>query len=351
VRIKSTFALGLGLSLISGCAFTAIGDLTNGGPDSGRTTDALGTTRPIDGGGRSGHDGGHSADTGAVSAVDADHRDAGSARDAPHDGGKPDSRKGEAGPRESGPPSDSATQDGRPSDDSGTHDAGHATDAGQDAGTHEAGAGEAGDASGVYPETCAEANLTGTAQVTTTLYVDARPSQPWTAVCVYASGSWKTYLPLPAGNTSSYPLGGCASADGGGGGVVTTYAMVLFDPSTLTVDTSDHAFSRSEGHTYEVSGESTVFHDYDWMPFASARSCVPNGTAATGFIVLTGTPFAVASSQPFTPEGFMPSGGASMSGASTTLSIKGEPAGISPCGANDYYTDMGGPCLKLTYAP
>jgi hypothetical protein len=233
-----------------------------------------------------------------------------------------------------------------------------ALDAGvRDAGTPETGAHEAGidagapDTGAPSPASCTDLNL-GQGTSTQTLYLGHDPTKPWTATCVKAGAVTKTYLTLPTGNASSYPVGGCASATGGSTGVVSTYSRVLFDPATLTVDTSDSSGATSTGHTHETSGNGTVNNTYDVMLFASARSCVQAGTPAQATVNLTGTHFVVDPAQAFPVQGSSASGSGQTAGAATTLSVNGFPAGISPCGsASDYYTNVGGACLKLAYAP
>ena len=207
----------------------------------------------------------------------------------------------------------------------------------------------ASDASTSHPETCAELNLAA-GQKTVTLYAGGDPSKPWIATCVTTASGSRTYLPLPSGNSSSYPLGACATAvPGNQSGVVTTWSAVQFDPTTMTVDTSDQTFASSVGATHETSGNGSFTHQYTSMPFASARSCSTQ-TAATGTINLQGTSFVVDASQTFPVQGADTGGGAMTSGGITTLSVTGYPAGISPC-STDYYTETGGACLKLTYSP
>jgi hypothetical protein len=169
---------------------------------------------------------------------------------------------------------------------------------------------------------------------------------PWTAVCVTTVSSSNTYLPLPStGNQSVYPLGGCGMSVGGSAGVVTTYSRVLFDPTTLLVDTSDTTGAVSTGETYEVSGNGSFMHAYSSMAYASARSCEPTpGPSASGSINLAGTHFVVDPGQAFT----VLQGTTTGAGTAATLRVNGYPAGISAC-SNDYYTDTGGPCLKLAY--
>ncbi len=207
------------------------------------------------------------------------------------------------------------------------------------------------EASSAHAIACSDLALpNGTA--TETLYVGGDPTRPWTATCVTAGGVSKTYLPLPTGNVSAYPAGGCATAMGGGSGVVSTYSRVLFDPATLTVDTTDSSGATSTGTTHEVSGNGSVVKDYTVMLFASARSCSQGGPAAKGSITLTGTHFVVAASQLFPVQGSSASGSGATNGAVTSLTVTGYPAGISPCSSTtDYYTDTGGKCLVLTYAP
>jgi hypothetical protein len=239
-----------------------------------------------------------------------------------------------------------ASHDTGPTDpvDSG-HDA-HVADAGHDAHVADAGV-DAREAASVYAATCAELTLSSGTK-TETLYLGGDSDKPWTAVCVTSGGTSKTYLKLPGSNTSSYPPGRCATAVDGGAGVVTTWTMVLFDPTTLTVTTNDLAGATSVGATYEVSGNGAFTHTYSVMFFGSGRSC-NMAAAEVGQINLTGTSFVVDPSQMFLLQGFQSAGGAMTTGANTTLDVGGYSAGISPC--SDYYTDTGGACLKLAYAP
>jgi hypothetical protein len=152
-----------------------------------------------------------------------------------------------------------------------------------------------------YPATCSAADA-GPMQ-TVTLYVGGDPGKPWTAVC----NGTATYLPLAgAANTSSYPVGSCATVGGGAaGGVFTSWSMLRIDPATLLVDTSDFTGAVSTGDTYEVSGNGTYKHDYVVMPFAATRSCLDQMPASPGAGVdLTGTHFAIASSQVWHAQGW-----------------------------------------------
>lgn len=203
-----------------------------------------------------------------------------------------------------------------------------------------------------YPATCADADA-GSGNQTVTLYVGGDPSKPWTADC---SGG-NAYLPVSSStNFSSYPAGGCAAAQGGS--VTTTWSRLRIDPSTLLVDTSDFSGATSTGDTHEVSGNGTYVHDYTSMPYGATRSCNDQQPASAGAVIdLTGTAFAVATSQTWDLAGFSnqnannkPYGGASpASGKTVNLSVGGYPAGVSPC--NDYYQSAGGACLQLAYSP
>jgi hypothetical protein len=132
--------------------------------------------------------------------------------------------------------------------------------------------------------------------------------------------------------------------------------MIRIDPTTLVVDTSDHTGASSVGTTHEVSGNGTFTNDYTAMPFASARSC-DDATQTTPFgnVDLTGTSFAVSSTQAWNLQGFSnnggPFGGATLDtpNKKVSLTVGGFPAGLSPC--NDYYTTTGGTCLQLVYSP
>jgi hypothetical protein len=209
---------------------------------------------------------------------------------------------------------------------------------------------DSADTSALYAATCAALGLPIGTQ-TATLYLNNDPSMAWTATCVTTNTSSKTYLPLPTGNQSSYPLGGCATPVNGSSGVLTTWSMVRFDPTTLLVDTSDVTGATSTGATYEVSGNGSVHNQYNVMMFASARSCVTN-SQNLGTVNLTGTHFVVDSSQVFLVQGFDGTGNGTTMAENTTLSVGGQPAGISPCtSVSDYYTNVGGKCLKLAYRP
>jgi hypothetical protein len=208
-----------------------------------------------------------------------------------------------------------------------------------------------------YPTTCAQAGADAGNQ-DVTLYVGGDPNKPWTAHC---SGG-NAYLPLgtsAGSNFSSYPGGGCAAKANGPNTVTTTWSMLRIDPSTLVVDTSDYTGATSSGDTHETSGNGTVNTDYTTMPYASARSCVDQAPgSATASVDLTGTSFAVDTSQPWYLLGYSnnnpgnkPFGGASpKSGKTLSLSVGGFPAGITPC-MTDYYQTTGGNCLQLVYSP
>jgi hypothetical protein len=204
-----------------------------------------------------------------------------------------------------------------------------------------------------YPSDCAEADA-GTGTTTVTLYVGGDSAKPWSAICLGGN----TYLQVSASrNVSSYPSGSCATVPASAPSAVkTTWSMIRVDPSTFIVDTADYTGASSTGTTHEVSGGDSYVHDYTEMPYASTRSCDDtNPTMATGTVDLTGTNFAVASSQAWPIQGYSNTGGPFGGGvlgstnATVSLSVGGYPAGISPC--NDYYTTNGGSCLQLVYAP
>jgi len=215
-----------------------------------------------------------------------------------------------------------------------------------DGGAGDTGSGDASDAS-ADPASCAQVNASGQ---TVTLYAGNDPAKPWQAFC----NGTATYLPLSAGNVSSYPAGGCATVSPSQ--VVTTWARVRIDPTTFIVDTSDLTYAQSTGSTHEISGNGSYNHVYSTMPFAAARSC--NDRAATtplATVDLRGTPFSIAPTQSWNPQGYSNNGGPFASETFDTtrqhvdLEIGGFPAGLSPC--NDYYTTTGGPCLQLVYGP
>jgi hypothetical protein len=190
------------------------------------------------------------------------------------------------------------------------------------------------------------------------LYVGGDPNKPWTARC--SGGNAYLLLGSSSSNFSSYPGGGCASNAHGPNTVTTTWSALRIDPTTLIVDTSDQPGATSSGDTHEVSGNGTVTTDYTTMPYASARSCVDQqpGSAAMASIDLTGTSFAVATSQQWyllgwsnNNAGNKPFGSASpKSGKTMSLSVGGYPAGITPC-QSDFYQTTGGSCLQLVYSP
>jgi hypothetical protein len=253
-----------------------------------------------------------------------------------------------------GPPGDAVVADVKGHvDASPVDDAGHGSG---DGGTITEGGGVSDAPATGYPTSCAQADA-GSSDQDVTLYVGGDPNEPWTAHC---SGG-NAYLPLASAtsNFSSYPGGGCASNAHGPSTVTTTWTMLRIDPATLVVDTSDYKGATSSGDTHEVSGNGSVNTDYTQMPYGSSRSCVdqqPGSPSAS--VDLTGTPFAVASSQQWYLLGFSnanpgnkPFGGASpASGKTVSLSVGGYPAGITPC-QSDYYQTTGGACLQLVYAP
>jgi len=289
-------------------------DVSSGKPETGSHVDA------------------HVLDATPRDASDAAHTEASGPDSGDHDAGHPEAGHPDAGHPDAG-------------HDAGREDASDASE--KDAHTHDAGV----DTGAVFAQACSELGLpVGTQEET--LYIGHNPAMPWTALCVTTSiNSSLTYLPLPAGNQSTYPLGGCATASvNGGTGVVSTYSRVLINPTTLMVDTSDSSGAISTGGTYELSGNGSFKHTYSVMLFASARSCTLGTTEGTASINLTGTHFVVASTQVFTPQGYESMGQGTTIGSETTLDVKGNSGGISSCSnVNDYYTDVGGSCLQLTY--
>jgi hypothetical protein len=222
-------------------------------------------------------------------------------------------------------------------------DPGACAGSGCDEGALDGGAGDARS----NPASCAEANAAGQ---TVTLYVGHDPAKPWQAYC----NGTTSYLPLPGGNVSSYPRGGCATVSTSQ--VVTTWSRVRIDPITFLVDTSDQTFAQSTGSTHEISGNGTYDHVYSTMPFAAARSCNDQpATSPLGTVDLRGSHFSIAPTQSWSKLGYSNNGGPFASEIfdatrqHVDLEIGGFPAGISPC--NDYYTTTGGPCLQLVYGP
>jgi hypothetical protein len=202
----------------------------------------------------------------------------------------------------------------------------------------------------VYFASCAEL-AAGAAGTDVTLYLDHDPGKPYAAHC---GPTLQTYLVLGAPSMSSYPTGQCASlVTGQNKAVTTTWTMVHFDPTTRTVDTGDYFGATSTGGTHEDSGNGMFHYDYVHIPFGSGRTCsTSQRTLAT--IDLTHTNFAIASTQAWAADGFMANVGLQFDGAhkSLSLDVGGFPVGASPCRPNaDYYTQSGGPCLVLDYAP
>jgi len=248
------------------------------------------------------------------------------------------------------------------SDAGGHADAPPPVDASSDGADGTTGGGDSGDSGGSdapatgYPTTCAQAGADAGSQ-DVMLYVGGDPNKPWTARCT--GGNAYLLLGTSTSNFSSYPGGGCASNAKGPNTVTTTWSMLRIDPTTLVVDTSDYAGATSSGDTHETSGNGTVNTDYTTMPYASARSCVDqNPGSATASVDLTGTSFAVDTSQQWYLLGFSnnnpgnkPFGGASpASGKTVSLRVGGFPAGITPC-MSDFYQTTGGTCLQLVYSP
>jgi hypothetical protein len=220
-----------------------------------------------------------------------------------------------------------------------------ATDSGADVSTE-------AEAGTVHAQSCSELQ-TGTGTTGTTLYLNHDPQKPFSAICRYGNNGATTYLVLPAGNTSTYPLGSCAVA---GTGLVTTWNFVKFDPATLMVDTSDYEGAVSSGSTFEKNSDSSAQHLYAKMPFGSARNCVDSmPSTPQASIDLSGTHFSIAATQIWFPVGYSSSGVKHLEtfgiGRQTaSISVGGYPGGISPC-TNDYYTLYGGNCLQLSYTP
>jgi len=344
----SRLLASLAVACLAGCGLDAVGEIPTGAVDSGagRGSDATKLSPGAEAGGREASaDGKGARDTGAASHTDAQggadsgHVDAGHADAAEVDAARPDASvmdasHADAVTTEAGHPDASHTDASHV--DAGQTDAGH-VDAGVDAGI-------------TYPATCAELSLP-VGQKSATLYLNHSASTPWTAWCVTTASSSKSYLTLvPTVNVSTYPLGGCATlVTGKVTGATTVWSKVLFDPTTLLVDTSDLTFATSTGATFETSGNGSFTHQYNSMPFASARSCVPS-TYATATVNLTGTSFKVDPAQIFHVQGASASGSGQTTGEVTTVTVEGYPAGNAPC-SGDYYTETGGACLKLAYAP
>jgi hypothetical protein len=176
--------------------------------------------------------------------------------------------------------------------------------------------------------------------------------KPYSAHC---SADLRTYIPLEGPNASSYPVGGCGTlAPNATVGVKTAWQMIRFDTVMHAIDTGDYTFATSIGGTHEISGNGTVVHDYLNIPFASGRSCVESPAQTVAVIDLTGTHFALASSQIWATDGFSAQTEAAINPQRTkaTITATGFPVGASPCAPNaDYYTLNGGTCLQLEYVP
>jgi hypothetical protein len=184
------------------------------------------------------------------------------------------------------------------------------------------------------------------------LYLDGDAMKPYSAHC---SADLRTYIPLQGLNWSSYPLGDCATlAPNASAGVTTTWQMVRFDTVMHAVDTGDYAFATSTGGTHETSGNGSFENDYLEIPFGSGRSCISDAAQIVAWIDLTGTHFALASSQTWATDGYIANTEATINPQRTTAKITtaGYPVGASPCAPYaDYYTTHGGTCLQLQYVP
>lgn len=183
------------------------------------------------------------------------------------------------------------------------------------------------------------------------LYFDGDPNQPYSAHC---SADLKTYIPLQQSNTSTYPLGGCSTLSASATAAVTTsWEMVRLDTVMHAIDTSDYAFATSTGGTHESSGDGSFVHDFLSLPFGSGRSCA-SSAQAVATIDLTGTHFAIATSQNWAADGYMATANVTFNATRTkaTVNATGFPIGASPCAPNsDYYTLNGGTCIQLEYVP
>jgi hypothetical protein len=184
------------------------------------------------------------------------------------------------------------------------------------------------------------------------LYVDGDPTKPYTAHC---GGDLKTYLPLAGTNMSSYPVGGCSTLSANASaGVITTWQMVHIDPVMHAIDTADYTYATSTGGTHESSGDGSIVHDYMVMPFASGRTCDMTAAQTVAQVDLTGTHFAISSTQMWAADGFSAMTTPTIDPQRTTATIAaiGFPVGASPCApTSDYYTTNGGTCLQLDYVP
>lgn len=184
------------------------------------------------------------------------------------------------------------------------------------------------------------------------LYFDGDFMKPYSAHC---SADLKTYIALEGSNLSSYPVGGCGTLTPDAQvSVMTIWQMVRFDTQMHAIDTGDYTFAASTGGTHETSGNGTVNHDYLRIPFGSGRSCIPGTARTVATIDLTGTHFALASSQTWATDGFDAATEAAINPQRTqaTITAEGFPTGASPCAPlADYYTLTGGTCLQLEYVP
>jgi hypothetical protein len=139
-------------------------------------------------------------------------------------------------------------------------------------------------------ESCAEvlANVPGTADGEQQLFVAGNALKPWTAWCVdMQTGSPKEYLTLPmtgpTANVSSY----ASNSFTGGSNVVTQYAKLRIDPTSLMVDVDDQRFATSTGSLYDHGVQALTVTS---MPYGYAAS-MDDTVTATANIELHGTPF------------------------------------------------------------
>ncbi|HMU39576.1 MAG TPA: hypothetical protein PKE31_11255 [Pseudomonadota bacterium] len=179
-----------------------------------------------------------------------------------------------------------------------------------------------------------------------TLFVTGDKTKPWTAYCVMSVTPALTYITLTNTggnfNFSQYTATGAPGTN-----VRTNYSRLLFDTTTLKVDTNDKRFGISNGGSLQ-HGATTV----QSMPFAVAMGC--NGTAnGLANMDFTGTKFAVAANT-------LAVGGSGSSGT-TTPAPDGQAkvinmTGGGGCGWNapatsfDPFNSQGLP-LQLSYAP
>lgn len=270
----------------------------------------------------------------------------------------------EAGVPDTGTDAVTPSPDASPDRDGGTNPPPDATakdsgDAGKDTGFDapvDAPIDTGTDSGPLYPVSCAE--IPAATNTDVTLYWDRDPAKPYDAHCGNAGATFVKLNDNAAKNTSSYPLGtqGCTSLVGGQTKpVTTTWTMLRFDPATKLVNTGDYSYATLSGGTHEESGNGTFKYDYLKMPFASGRVCDDHGNfAAVAKIDLSKTKLAVAGSQAWSHDGFQGQSSANADGKNKviTLNVAGYSAGVSPCAANvDYYTQNGGFCLQLAYAP